>query len=184
MRSGSSLFGPLPVGRRRSVERVRRSAGTVQRDEGDGGGFIGLHRKSEVKAVVLQVLAQPWPQPTARKAAGERTGDIQAGEAHGYIGWPSARQCDQVLAELGDAQPRGTGVVSPWRSFVSVNDGSCWAARRRRRDVDEALAKDQDLVRSPSSIIVIAGGGRVATLGTGHRLTVPCSPTAAQAALS
>ncbi len=30
---------------------------------------------------------------------------------------------------------------------------------------------------SPSSIIAAAGGGTVATLGTGHRVTVPCGPT-------
>ena len=96
-------FSPLPVGRRRAVERVRRPAVAVERDQSDGGGFIGLHRKCEVKAVVLQVLAQPRPEPTPRKAAGERGRDTQPGEPHGYVGWPSARQCDQVLAELAGA---------------------------------------------------------------------------------
>ena len=78
----------------------------------------------------------------------------------------------------------GPSVVSLRRSFVSVNYRPRWPTRWRRRDVGQALAKDQDLVWLLFSIIVIAGGGRVATLGTGHRVTVPCRPTAAQAALS
>ena len=89
---------PLPVGRPRSVKRVRGAALAVQGDQGERGVLVSVDRQCEVEPIRYEVTAQPWPKALTRKSPRKCRWYSQAHQTDSDVGRSAARHRHELAS--------------------------------------------------------------------------------------